>query len=880
MEQELRLLYLRTLQREPSFLETSNYLPSLISGETMIDEILELIHESVEYKVIQDPTYNGETEYDSTLNTIKITNINPKMYDPTFVANGKIGIKTGPNFHDTTESFITIKYDFDSLGRYNNNIMNGFLFTDIKCIDTDLSNIRIENYSQKLNMYNAIFSKIYTVSNHDKSVHVKITHEFIALQQYPYCFLQICTYENLNDYEVDINLYHLISHGSNLNDVEISNDTINNINILKCKGYDYDKEISLSTITMYLFNKSRIEVMGLDESNGYSNNVFNLKLLAKETTSVHLLTGIMSTSDFINPDKELTRILFSIKDLDLKQDHAKKWIDIWNTGDISIRQKIDIPEENIATATYDTKLFQRSIKYSLYTIFSSIRDDVNVEVNLLNLSAIDFDGEIFWNAEMFLIPVLLMLRPKSARILLDFRYKQLDIAKNLALAYGNEGSQYPYKNTVMNYKDVYWESSSPFYVFNTALIAINVWNYYRITLDKHWLHEKGFSILQSSVRFFHSLFDSDLNLKQVLTINNTVEKNNNLTKYLIMNTINNYREACFELSFNVPTYIEELYFSLKHKELIKISKTENIKLQIILPSRVKITTEDNDIVFYNNLDNSYLGKRFGGYSGNVIKINTDSDYEFTIDSTTFIKLYDEDNNEIKIYEGTAIYSNEYGLTDGTVIIRNGNISSYSNVFMNDYTFGKQAFVKDSTKILHNIIKTEHGDILESHFILLNYYSKLFFAQFDSLNKTDIIQDNLIFYESKNSLEDNKYDDKLINLLIRNNLECLLAQDMGLRNAKEYYINKFENTLLGILKNKDFIKGPWGNHQYHALFVFNLLTSMIKLRIRGSINDQRFYTDSFGIDYFTGFVLPKYWDKIVVNYNGKTITVPNEYSKII
>ena len=50
MEQELNILYLTTLQREPSVLEKSNHLNDLIAGIIKIDEIRIDIENSLEYK--------------------------------------------------------------------------------------------------------------------------------------------------------------------------------------------------------------------------------------------------------------------------------------------------------------------------------------------------------------------------------------------------------------------------------------------------------------------------------------------------------------------------------------------------------------------------------------------------------------------------------------------------------------------------------------------------------------------------------------------------------------------------------------------------------------------------------------------------------------
>lgn len=863
MEQELRILYLRLLQREPSFLETSNYLDNLINGTISIDDVRRDIEYTLEYKRTLDDYY-GDISYDRSMNTLELTNMNDKKYDGVNIANGKLCVKTGALPYETGESIISVKYDFDHLGRYNNNVVQGFKYTDLRFFKYEQDTVDVIDYSQKLNMYNATFTKSYKLKNNETGREIYIEHESLALQQYPYCFLQNIKIENRESVAIDIPIYHILSHNDNLTEAEYYNNTIDGVHMFSGKGVDIERKITVYTNNAYKFNNVEVEAKGMSES----ANQFLVNIPGSSSIEFGIITGMMSTSDFEGPERELMRILLNIYDKPLKVEHNKKWIDVWRTADIVIHQKTNIEANELEDATRSTEQFQRHIKYALYNIFSIVRDDVNVEVNPLNLSVIDNDGEIYWNSELFLVPVLLLLRPKCARVLLDYRYKQLENAKNLALAYGNKGSYYPYRGDVVYYKDIYWESGAPVYAFNNALIALNVWNYYRVTQDKYWLHEKGFSIIQNCVRFFQSLFDENYNLRSVYTMNNNVEENNAFTRYLIITVIKHYREACYEISFNVPPDIEKLYQNVKNN-VVTLLETVTVDTTVDIPQRVDIRTENGEISFYDTVSGVLIGKQFGGYSGYHIKVSNTVNYEFNIDTNTYIKLYDNENNEIVDTEGTALYSSEYGLTDGSVIIKEGNITSYSNIYMKDYTFGKNAFVRTSEKRLHNILESNlDNKILETHFVLMTYYSKLFLNNFNYMNKIDVIQDNLIYYNINNENNDN-----FINKFIKANLESLLAQETGLTSEKEYYITKFERTMESIFDSNE-ISQPFGNHIYYSFFVFNILTSMVNLRIRGSISDQRFYVDMFGVTPSLGNILPKYWGKIVVNYNNDIVTISN------
>jgi protein-glucosylgalactosylhydroxylysine glucosidase len=867
MDKELTILYLTLLDREPSTSEKTEYLYNLNIGYVTLDEIERNIKQTIEYKKYRE-AYGGTVVYDRQLYRIDVSDLNESNYDGVNIANGKICVKSGAKPYETSMSIITVNYDFDNMGRYNNNVVSGFKYTDIRFCRYEQETIKIEDYKQYLNMYNATFTKSYKVVN-ELNEEVYVTHEFMALQQYPYCFFQRCSIENRSETPIDMSVYHMLSHEDNLLECEFFNNIIDGMYMFSGKGNDKDKRIVMYTNSGYLLGTG-MQVRGYESRSSTSvSNKIDMRIEGSSTNVLGIVSGMMSTSDFGDPERELTRILLNIRNKELKVEHNKKWIDIWNTADIHISQKTNINTDDLDDANKEVGIFQRNLKYSLYNVFSMVRDDVNVEVNTLNLSAIDVNGEIFWNAEMYLIPVLIMMRPMCAKVLLNFRYKQLENAKNLAIAYGNKGGQYPYKGDIMYYKDVYWDSSSPVYAFNTGLIAINVWNYYRVTQDKYWLHEKGFLILQNSARFFQSLFmDDNENMKEVYTINNNLETNNVWTKYLAINVLKHYKEACHELSFNIPSDINELYKSVVG-DITNITQSANVDIGVDIPTRVRVGTDGKDLIFYDADTVALIGKQFGGNSGKHMRVSIGTDYEFIIDKDTFVKFYDTQNVEITEYEGSALYSSEYGLTEGTVVVRDGDIESYSNLYKKDYIFGKKAFVKTSVVTLHNVINSNVSNtILESHFILMTYYSKLFFNRLNILNKADVIQDNLMYYNILNANVE-----KTMNQYIIGNLECLLAQDIGLNTSKEYYINKFDQRMQDLFKSEVY-SAPWGNNTNYALFVFNILTSMVKIRIRGEISDQKFYITTFGVDTRSGNILPKYWSKIDVKYNKKTVTIHN------
>jgi len=95
------------------------------------------------------------------------------------------------------------------------------------------------------------------------------------------------------------------------------------------------------------------------------------------------------------------------------------------------------------------------------------------------------------------------------------------------------------------------------YLFNNALIALNVWNYYRISVDREWLINKGYTILKSCADFFvsRSTIDSsgNYNLNDVMAFNrvDSASNNNSFTNNLVKLALKAVIEASYELGYSI-----------------------------------------------------------------------------------------------------------------------------------------------------------------------------------------------------------------------------------------------------------------------------------------------------------------------------------------
>ena len=214
--------------------------------------------------------------------------------------------------------------------------------------------------------------------------------------------------------------------------------------------------------------------------------------------TLHVLAGCMTDEDagptpstWVNGDGArgkdalrrviLGRVCRSGVVADLIAGHAAGWATLWAT-DVTVD-----PKAGITTAeTAALGAFLRALRYAMYNLHSSVRHG----------SAVDLEGGIAMGVgDVWFLPTALFLRPDAAVSALDARFDTLEAAGRSAAAFGFRGAKFPFmEDSVLG--GVVWDAEAPLRLFNTALVGVNAWNYYRISQDRDWLRERGYAILR------------------------------------------------------------------------------------------------------------------------------------------------------------------------------------------------------------------------------------------------------------------------------------------------------------------------------------------------------------------------------------------------
>ena len=159
-------------------------------------------------------------------------------------------------------------------------------------------------------------------------------------------------------------------------------------------------------------------------------------LQPEESIDVIKLTAVFTSRDLDNPLQAARATLETAVAAGydtLLQDHVTEWESYWRDSDIVIEGDDDL---------------QRAIRFTTYHILiAAPRHDERVSIGAKTLSGFGYKGHVFWDTELFVLPVFTFTQPTLARNLLMYRYHNLAGARHKAQANGYDGAMFPWEST-------------------------------------------------------------------------------------------------------------------------------------------------------------------------------------------------------------------------------------------------------------------------------------------------------------------------------------------------------------------------------------------------------------------------------------------------
>ena len=417
--------------------------------------------------------------------------IDPSKYFGVTVANGMIGIVSSPVPMQVKDVVLNGAFDTYGRGRVSN-IMKVFSFANMN-LDVNgkrLSAKDLTGLTQTLDMQNATF-----VTTFDYGNVLSVKHEMMALRQMPHTAL--INVEITAKKDCEIIPASVIESPDNLKDVKNFYEEIDRPHVLIPLMTSVAKSptgrLTLAVSNTFLFDEphgSEPHVIHEDWDNNMHLLKFKKQLKAGETYKFAIVGSVISSAQSADAQNEAIRMtIFAAleKKERLLQRHRDAWAKLWES---------DIVLEGDVNA-------QRDIHSALYHLYSFVREGTSYSLSPMGLSGLGYNGHVFWDTELWMLPNLLALHPEIAKSPLLYRFKGLEQAKANAVSYGYTGAKYPWEGDDTGQEGTpVWALSGPFEHHITGCVGYAMWKYYQVTHDKTWLRDIGMPVLRGTADFW------------------------------------------------------------------------------------------------------------------------------------------------------------------------------------------------------------------------------------------------------------------------------------------------------------------------------------------------------------------------------------------
>jgi len=419
--------------------------------------------------------------------------IDPSNYYGETVANGVIGIVSSAEPLKCKDVVLNGAYDQYGRGRVSN-FLRSFNLVNM---NLDIDGHRIgaadaTNMHQVLDMKHANLTT--TFDYQDKAT---VSYTYYALRNLPYTVLVDVTITAKKD--IEIIPASVMEAPDELRDVQNYYNQIDRphvkLSLLSSIAKSPTGKLTLASSTTFLFdepNGSEPELIHEMWDNNMHLAKFKKNLKAGTTYHFAIAGASITTAQHDDPLNEAERYVIYAKlqgTQRLIQFHDAAWDEIWKSDII-----IDGDDAS-----------QRDVHSAMYHLYSFVREGTAYSPSPMGLSGLGYNGHVFWDAELWMFPAILVLHPEMAKSMIEYRFERLAEAKHNAFAHGFKGAMYPWESAATgNEETPVWALSGPFEHHITADVAIAAWNYFAVTQDTSWLREKGFPIIKACADFWAS----------------------------------------------------------------------------------------------------------------------------------------------------------------------------------------------------------------------------------------------------------------------------------------------------------------------------------------------------------------------------------------
>lgn len=114
--------------------------------------------------------------------------------------------------------------------------------------------------------------------------------------------------------------------------------------------------------------------------------------------------------------------------------HRRAWARRWRGAEISICGGADAARDELAA------------RFSVFHLLAAAALKGEAAVGARGVTGESYEGHVFWDADVFVLPALVALQPRAARAMLEYRLRRLGAARANAAALGRAGARFPWES--------------------------------------------------------------------------------------------------------------------------------------------------------------------------------------------------------------------------------------------------------------------------------------------------------------------------------------------------------------------------------------------------------------------------------------------------
>jgi kojibiose phosphorylase len=255
---------------------------------------------------------------------------------------------------------------------------------------------------------------------------------------------------------------------------------------------------------------AKVAISGVDISIQVSNipgyPTLSTTFLAQsgQTATIEKVVTVFTSREVDNPALVAREKLTLVPDYtNLLESQKQAWEQIWHQSDIVIEG------DNKAAFAVRYNLFQ--------LLIAAPHHNQQVSIPAKTLSGFGYHGHIFWDTEIFMLPLFTFTQPALARNLISYRHHTLNGARRKAAHYGYQGAMFPWESADSGDEvtprwflphDPYgeevriWCRDREIHISTDIVYA--VWYYWLATGNDEWMCDVGTEIVFETAKFWAS----------------------------------------------------------------------------------------------------------------------------------------------------------------------------------------------------------------------------------------------------------------------------------------------------------------------------------------------------------------------------------------